>query len=151
MDRFRSIALEIISLGWLVASFKRVNYPHIIIVGIIKDIGRRMNNNGIVSLQQSNLWIVQVATVEPIPNELFSDFRNHCLCCDKSNCFKTCSRCKSVNFCSMSCQRAVWKSHKNCVIWSQHVLQQNRLLLTSTSRYDDGLTVSLMCVSLMSS
>jgi hypothetical protein len=71
-----------------------------------------MNNNGIVSLQQSNLWIVQVAMVESIPNELFSDFRNYCLCCDKSNCFKTCSRCKSVNFCSVSCQRAVWKSHK---------------------------------------
>lgn len=44
-----------------------------------------------------------------------------CLACGKGGAeLLRCSRCRSVRFCSVACQRAAWKDHKaDCVRWAQ--------------------------------
>ena len=72
---------------------------------------------------------MKVVNVEVLPQNLFSELRDECLCCGVTKCSKVCSRCKSAKFCSVSCQTAVWKSHKEicglvarCLVMEQNTL-----------------------------
>ena len=39
-------------------------------------------------------------------------FFNQCVVCSKRGCWKKCSRCKALPYCSRECQQKHWKTHK---------------------------------------
>ena len=72
---------------------------------------------------EKDLWILEVVQVEALPKHLFENepslaneevmVRNMCLACGSGNNCKQCGSCKSALFCSVKCQKAIWKFHKD--------------------------------------
>ncbi len=91
--------------------------------GILVDTRRRTTSG---YYTEDDLWIVEVVQVEPLPKTVFEHatdprddttlLRSQCLNCLKGgaagSCMQ-CGKCKGALFCSVDCQKAVWKYHKD--------------------------------------
>jgi hypothetical protein len=72
---------------------------------------------------ENDLWIVNLVQIEKFPN-----INNKCLACGSKEHIKVCGQCKAVGFCSVSCQKQVWKHHKDVCIADENFRKQKEAI-----------------------